>query len=134
MLVKTRKIIGLEIEVRALNTSRFLYIRATAGETLDLHLTTAFNMRLKSFLKCWFNPISVNFLCVQQVKHNEHGGPFWSCSERIYELEAVGHEPFPAVLLQCHTYSCEHMDDVCSRMLRWYNGTENQVLECICFF
>lgn len=84
-LVKTRKITGLEIKVGALNTSQFLYIRPTTGETVDFHLTTAFNIRLKSFLKHWLNPISVDFLCVQQVKHNECGRPFWSCSKRIQE-------------------------------------------------
>lgn len=41
---------------------------------MNLRLPGVFNIRLKSFLKCWFNPISVNFLCVQQVKHNEPSG------------------------------------------------------------
>lgn len=81
----SRQKAGLEIKVGALNTSQFLYIRPTTGETVDFHLTTAFNIRLKSFLKHWLNPISVDFLCVQQVKHNERGRPFWSCSKRIQE-------------------------------------------------
>lgn len=81
---------------------------------MDLQLPGVFNIRLKSFLKCWFNPISVNFLCVQQVKHNEpSGAPGPAVKESgkmISELEALMYEPFFVMLLESHPHRCEHMN------------------------